>query len=389
MGAKYGSHLREHFLLDERLVFLNHGSFGACPKVVLKVQREWRERLERDPVAFMLNSLPTALRTQADELGELLGAEGKDIAFVENATTGVNAVLRGLRLEEGDEFLTLNHVYPAVDNTVKFLAERAGCKVVRADVPMPVDNPEQVVAAVAAGITSKTKIAVIDHVTSFSGLVTPIAEIVSACHDLGVPVLVDGAHAPGMLELDLSSIGADYYVGNCHKWLWAPKGCAFLYVAPQNQGDIHPTVISNMEPQGFPYNFDWTGTKDPSAWLSLGAALEFHRSLGGHRVAKHNHDLVVEGSSMLEQALDFELVAPPSMTGSIRAVRLPNTESAGPDEAAALHGYLVREHNIEVLVHAHEGIWLRVSAQVYNELSDYERLVEGVTEAQVLGIYTP
>jgi isopenicillin-N epimerase len=388
VDLKYGHHLREHFLLDERLVFLNHGSFGACPKVVLKAQSEWRERLEKDPVAFMLNSLPTALRSQADELGKLLGAEGKDIAFVENATTGVNAVMRGLRLDEGDELLTLNHVYPAVDNTLKFLAARAGCKVVRADVPMPVTSPEQVVAAVVAGLTPKTRIAVIDHVTSFSGLVTPIADIVRACHDRGVPVLVDGAHAPGMLKLDLESIGADYYVGNCHKWLWAPKGCAFLHVASRNQADMHPTVISNMEPLGFPHNFDWTGTKDPSAWLSLSAALEFHRSLGGSQVAKYNHNLVVEGAGLLEQALDFELVAPQSMTGSIRAVRLPNTEAAGPDEAAALHGYLAHEHNIEVLVHAHEGIWLRVSAQIYNEISDYERLVDGLKKARSLGIYT-
>jgi isopenicillin-N epimerase len=384
--TRYGHHLREHFLLDNRLVFLNHGSFGACPKVVLKAQSEYRERLERDPVTFMLHALPSALRGQADELGKLLGAAGKDIAFVENATTGVNAVMRGLRFKAGDQLLTLNHVYPAVDNTLKFLAERAGCEIVRAEVPLPVSGPQQVVDAVIAGITSKTKIAVIDHVTSFSGLVTPISEIVEACHARGVPVLVDGAHAPGMLELDLDSIGADYYVGNCHKWLWAPKGCAFLYVATQNQSDMHPTVISNMEPLGFPYNFDWTGTKDPSAWLSLGAALSFHRSLGGREVAKYNRKLVIEGSNRMAQALGFELVAPASMTGSIRAVRIPNTESASPEEAAALHGYLASEHNIEVLVHAHKGLWLRVSAQIYNELEDYDRLIEGLLLARGLGL---
>jgi isopenicillin-N epimerase len=387
VDTKYGHHLREHFLLDSRLVFLNHGSFGACPKVVLKAQSEWREGLERDPVDFMLHRLPGALRSQAEELGEMLGAKGKDIAFVENATTGVNAVMRGLRLEPGDQLLTLNHVYPAVDNTLKFLAERNGCEIVRADIPMPVTCSDQIVDAVVEKITPKTKIAVLDHITSFSALVTPMTELVKACHARGVPVLVDGAHAPGMLDLDLESIGADYYVGNCHKWLWAPKGCAFLYVAPKNQSDMHPTVISNMEAEGFPFNFDWTGTKDPSAWLSLGAAMAFHRSLGDREVAKYNHNLVIEGSNMLAEELSVELVAPPSMTGSIRAVRLPNTETAGGEDAAALHGYLAKEHNIEVLVHAHDGVWLRVSAQVYNELDDYERLIAALRDARRLRVF--
>jgi len=334
----------------------------------------------------MLKALPVALRAQADELGEFLGANGKDIAFVENATTGVNAVMRGLELGSGDELLILNHVYPAVDNTISFLANRYGCEVVRADVPMPIVSPQAVVEAVVSKITAKTRIAVIDHVTSFSGLVTPIAEIVSACHSRGVPVLVDGAHAPGMLDLNLNEVGADYYVGNCHKWLWAPKGAAFLYVSPANQDSIHPTAISNLEGEGYPVNFDWTGTKDPSAWLSIGAGLEFHRSLGGTEVASYNHSLVVEGSEMVADALGFELAVPCSMTGSIRAMRLPGTENSGPEGAAALHDYLAMEHNIEVLVHAYDGIWLRVSAQVYNELGDYERLIDALLVAQSLGL---
>jgi len=174
-----------------------------------------------------------------------------------------------------------------------------------------------------------------------------------------------------MIALDLDSLGADYYVGNCHKWLWAPKGCAFLHVARELQSGIHPTVISLREAEGFPFSFDWTGTKDPTAYLALGAALEFHSWLGGNAVAQYNHELVVEASERLAAKLGWELVCPVSMTGSIRAMRLPGTEDATQVEAMALHDYLADQHHIEALVHAHEGLWVRLSAQVYNEKGDY------------------
>jgi isopenicillin-N epimerase len=377
---RFGAGLRSLFWLDERLCFLNHGSFGACPKSVLEAQTAWRIRMEQDPIRFMVHVLPEALRAQAERLGGLLGARGLDLAFVENATTGVNAVLGGLDLQPGDELLTLSHVYPAVDNTIRVLAERYGCKVVQAKLPMPLKGPEQVIEAVKAKLTDKTKIAVLDHVTSFSAVVTPIADLVALCHAQGVPVLVDGAHAPGMIALDLEDLGADYYVGNCHKWLWAPKGCAFLHVRRDMQSGVRPPVISLRESEGFPFNFDWTGTKDASAYLSLGAALEFHSWLGGNAVAQYNHELVVDASSRLADRLGWELAAPVSMTGSIRAMRIPDTGNATREDAAALHNYLADTHQIEVLVHAHHDLWMRISAQVYNEREDYQRLLEALRE---------
>lgn len=378
----FGVGLRKHFLLDERLVFLNHGSFGACPKEVLTAQTAWRTRMERDPVSFMVRVAPIALRAQAEGLGVLLGARGEDMAFVENATTGVNAVLRGLQFSPEDEVLTFGHVYPGVDNTLGFLAKRVGFRLVRATFTLPLIDDEQIIAAVTSQITKRTRIAVLDHVTSFSGIVMPMARIVAACHAQGVPVLVDGAHAPGMLDLDIERVGADYYVGNCHKWLWAPKGCAFLHVQPKHQTAAHPTVISNLEAQGYPTNFDWTGTKDPSAWLSVGAGLAFHRKLGGLAVAEYNHTLVVWGAQMLADALGWMMVAPAQMVGSICALRIPNTEDATAEDAAALHDYLVDAHNIEVLVHAHDALYLRISAQVYNIRSDYEKLLTAIKAAQ-------
>jgi isopenicillin-N epimerase len=378
----FGVGLREHFLLDERLVFLNHGSFGACPKEVLEAQTVWRTRMECDPISFMMRVLPVAIRAQAEGLGALLGARGKDLVFVENATTGMNAILRGMVFEPEDEVLTFDHLYTAVDNTLDFLAKRIGFRLVRAKFELPLTNPDEIVAAVTSQITARTRIAVLDHITSFSGIVMPMEKIVAACHAKGVPVLVDGAHAPGMLDLDIERVGADYYVGNCHKWLWAPKGCAFLHVQPRHQADTHPPSISNYEAQGYPTNFDWTGTKDPSAWLSTSAGLAFHRKLGGRAVAEYNHTLVVWALQMLSEALGWMLVAPMEMIGSIGTLRIPKSEGSTAEDAAALHDYLVDAHNIEVLVHAHDALYLRISAQVYNVRSDYEKLLTAIKAAQ-------
>ena len=375
MMQRYGAHLRSHFLLDERLCFLNHGSFGACPKSVLEAQSAWRAQMERDPIRFMVRTLPEALRAQAEELGELLGARGEDVAFVENATTGVNSVLRGLELSAGDEILVLSHVYPAVNNTISYLAERHGCRVVRVALPVPLLSPDAVVEAVAASLSPRTRIAVLDHVTSFSAAVLPVSSMIKRCHANGTPVLIDGAHAPGMIPLNLKELNADYYVGNCHKWLWAPKGCAFLYASPEVQGNLHPTAVSLREAEGFPFSFDWTGTKDPSAFLALGAALEFHNWLGGAAVADYNHTLVVSASEQLGESLGWECPVPAHMTGSIRALRIPGTDDATREDAIALHDYLADTHHIEVLVHAHDGLWVRLSAQVYNVLGDYAALL--------------
>ena len=379
---RFGAHLRSHFLLDERLCFLNHGSFGACPRSVLDAQAAWRTEMERDPIRFLVRSLPELLRAQAAELAAFLGAREEDIAFVENATTGVNAVLRSLDFQPGDEILILSHVYPAVNNTVMAMAERYGCSVIRVELPVPLSTPQQVVEAVEAKLSSRTRVAVLDHITSFSGAVLPAADLVAICHANGTPVLVDGAHAPGMLNLDLESIGADYYVGNCHKWLWAPKGCAFLHASKERQLELKPTVISLRQGEGFPYSFDWTGTKDPSAYLALRAGLEFHTWLGPEAVRAHNHELVVSGTESIASSLGWELPVAAEMTGSIRALRIPETEGATREDANSLHDYLADLHHIEVLVQAYDGLWLRASAQVYNERGDFAALLAALQSWQ-------
>jgi isopenicillin-N epimerase len=234
-----GKAVRHEWALDWDFLSVNHGSFGAAPRVVLVAQQDWQRRMEAQPGRFMRAVLPDALRHAADRLGSFIGADGKDIAFVDNATTGCNAVLRSLRLQPGDEIVVLTHGYGAVRNTVRYVAERAGARMVEALVPFPHPQADTIVGNIAAALTKRTRLAVVDHITSGSALVLPLQQIVGVCHDAGVPVLVDGAHGPAQVALDVRAIGADWYAGNCHKWLCAPKGSAFLYAAPQRQQDLH------------------------------------------------------------------------------------------------------------------------------------------------------
>jgi isopenicillin-N epimerase len=280
--------------------------------------------MEAAPSGFVFGVLPEALRAQAESLGAFIGAQGKDIVFVENATTGCNAVLRSLRLVAGDEILMLSHGYPAVRNAVRYVTERAGARMTEAVVPFPRPQPAAIIAAVGAALTPRTRVAVIDHITSPSALVLPIGEITTLCHSAGVPVLVDGAHAPGQVALDLHAIGADWYVGNCHKWLCAPKGCGFLWAAPGRQVDLHPVTISHGFGKGFIAEFDWTGTADRTAFFCATAAIEFHRLLGGPALMARNSRLAAEAVALLCRRLDTEPGQEGAIVGAMGVVRVPH-----------------------------------------------------------------
>ncbi|HVZ32281.1 MAG TPA: aminotransferase class V-fold PLP-dependent enzyme, partial [Polyangiaceae bacterium] len=261
--------MRQHWSLASGLTFLNHGSFGACPRAVLDHQAELRTRLEASPVQFMLNVVPELERLR-NAVAPFVGANPEVVVFVRNATEGVNAVLRSLVLAAGDEILTSNHVYPACLNALRFVAERAGATVRIVDVPFPVRSGEQVVEAFRSGITPRTRLALIDHVTSVTALVFPVAAIAAVMREHGVASLVDGAHAAGMLELEIPALGVDYYATNFHKWVCAPKGAGLLWVRRELQEQIHPSVVSHgfsePSPRRFQAMFDWTGTSDPTAW---------------------------------------------------------------------------------------------------------------------------
>ena len=364
---EWGQKMRSEWRLDPDFLTVNHGSFGATPLSVRAAQDAWRERMEAQPTRFM-SQLPGLLRASADRLAAFLCAEGRDLAFTDNATTGCNAVLRSLTLQPNDEILVLSHVYGAVRNTVRFVTERAGAFLTEASVPFPHFTDDGVVAAVTAALTPRTKLAVIDHITSQSALVLPAARIVAACHAAGVPVLIDGAHAPGQIDVDLTAIGADFYAGNCHKWLCAPKGSAFLWVAPSHRAALHPTVISHGFGGGFLAEFDWTGTRDPSAALSVSAALDFHARLGGAALRARNIALAAEGAALIARRLNTEAVATGSAMG---LVRLPWD---GPP--LDLRARLIAA-GTDAPVHAiGDANWLRISAFAYNELDDFARLAK-------------
>ena len=376
MDLALGAIARQEWALDPDWLTVNHGSFGATPRVVLAVQDEWRRRMEAQPSYFMRRILPGALRDAAAALGALIGAEGRDIAFLENATTGCNAVLRSLALAPGDEVLVLSHVYGAVRNTVRHVTAQAGAGMVEAALPFPHPSEAGVLDALAAALSPRTRLAVLDHITSSSALVLPLARMVAACHQAGVPVLVDGAHGPGQVALDMAAIGADWYAGNCHKWLMSPKGAAFLWAAPQRQAGLHPVTISHGYNLGFLEEFDWTGTRDPSAFLAVPEAIAFHHRLGGEALMARNKALAAAAATVVARRLNTEAGASGDFAGSMAVVRLPLAGEASTARAKQLREPML-DARCDVPIHANAGaFWLRLSAQAYNDMADYERLAE-------------
>jgi isopenicillin-N epimerase len=371
-----GSAVRHEWVLLPDFVSVNHGSFGATPRVVLAAQQEWQRRMEAQPGRFFRSVLPDALRHAADRLAGFIGADGKDLAFVENATAGCNAVLRSLLLAAGDEILVLTHGYGAVRNAVRYVAEHAGARVTEAAVPFPRPDADAIVASIASALTPRTKLAVIDHITSGSALVLPLQRIVAACHDAGVPVLVDGAHGPGQVALDMGALGADWYIGNCHKWLCAAKGCGFLWASPARQAGLHPVTISHGFGGGFLAEFDWTGTRDCSAWLSVDVAIDFHARLGGAALRARNFSLAAEATSLLARRLNTEPGATGALAGAMGLVKLPLSGAATVEQSLRVREKLL-DAGTDAPTHVIDGgLWLRLSAHAYNELADYEQLAE-------------
>ncbi len=379
-----GRAARRLWLLEEDMAFLNHGSFGATPRRVLAAQDRYRLALERQPMRFMMEELPGAVRAAASDLASFVGARGEDLAFVENTTSGVNAILRSLRLAPGEEVLTGDHVYPAVLKTLDFVCRRSSARVRLAPIGVPVAGPEQILEAYARAITPATRLLLIDHVASGSALVQPVRELVALAERHGVPVLVDGAHGLGMLPLDLPDLGATWYVANCHKWLCAPKGSAMLWANPDDARslvDLHPAVISHGLDEPFPAEFDWVGTRDFSAWLAVTEALAMRRELGDNEVRAHNDRLARDGGRVVADAIGGIPAGPEAMTASMSAVLVPGIEGATQALGDQLRAMLWTEHRIEVAVPAIPGrLAVRVSGQLYNEPAEYERLAAVLPE---------
>lgn len=384
------SPLAVHWRLEPGAVFLNHGSFGACPRQVLDHQTELRARLESQPVTFLVRELEERLDVARLRLSAFLGANPDGLAFVPNATAGVNTVLQALELRAGDEILVTDHGYRACRNAVDRLAARTGAVVVVAELPFPLSGPDDVIAALEAVVTPRTRFCLIDHVTSPTAVILPVERIVPWLQGLGVDVLVDGAHAPGMVPLDLESLGAAFYTGNCHKWLCAPKGAAFLHIREDWVDRVTPLATSHgatlerTDRSRFRLEHDWTGTADPTPFLTIPAALDtiagFHPQ-GWTGVMAHNHALAAEAQGILCEALGTPLPVPPEMLGSLASVILPplRVPAVGPGPFEPLQEWLWQAHRVEVPVipwPSPRVELLRVSGQLYNTTSEYRFLAD-------------
>jgi isopenicillin-N epimerase len=377
-----------HWGLDPSIAFLNHGSYGATPWAVLEAQQAWRERMERQPVQFLGREARPALDVARGEVASFLGCAPADLVFVQNATMGVNTILRWLKLEPGDELLTTNHAYGACKNAMDATAAWTGAKVVVADVPFPLEGEGDVVDAILGAVTARTRVAMLDHVTSPTALVFPIERLIRELAARGVETLVDGAHAPGMVDLDIGALGPAWYTGNGHKWLCSPKGAGFLYVRRDLQPSTRPIVISHGATQPleegvsrFQKEFQWTGTQDPTPWLCLPASIECVGAMlpgGWPAVRERNHALAVEAQVLLCEALSVPPPCPPEMLGSMAGVILPDAarsaQALGWDRQQWHDALLARGFEVPISDFPPGRLTLRVSCQLYNEREEYERL---------------
>jgi isopenicillin-N epimerase len=393
---------------DPAIAYLTHGTYGACPRPVIEFQRNLRAELESNPIQFLTRELEGRLDDARRTMAAFLNADPEGLVVVPNATTGVATVLESLRLRPGDELLTNDHEYNATVNALETVAARARARVKFVEVRLPIRHPEEVVEAHLAAVTPHTRVALISHVTSPSGLVFPIETLVRELNRLGVDTLVDAAHAPGMLPLDLEELGAAWWTGNGHKWLCGPKGAGMLYVREDKRAGLRPLVTSHgrNDPRAdrapLWKEFDWQGTHDPTAFLSLPEALRVIGSLDpggwpGHMAS--NHDKAVAACRLLNDRLGLEPMAPESMLGAMAAIALP----IEPDEATtdALSRSLATDDRIEVPVgpfpvracrvpgQPPARALLRISAQRYNEPSDYERLADALARRGLARTGTP
>ena len=396
------SEFARHWILAPEIAFLNHGSFGAAPVPVLAAQQAWRDRMEAEPVRFFSQDLEPALAEARAALAAFVGADPDDLAFVPNATAGFNTVLRSLQFNPGDELLTTDHAYNAAKNALQHAAERDGARVVVASVPFPCGGTADVADAILGAVTSRTRLALLDHITSATALAFPIEALVAELAAQGVETLVDGAHAPGQLAVDVAAVGASFYTANLHKWVCAPKGSGFLWVRHDRQEAVRPLSIShgaNSPRTGlsrFRVEFDWTGTYDPSAFLAVPAALAFGEALlpgGWPALRARNHELALAGRELLLAALDVPAPAPAEMIGSMASVPLSEEPGAGRVQGIDLYGDPVHDHLEALGIQAMLTPWpqrpgagpwrrlLRISAAAYNDLAQYEALAAALPGA--------
>lgn len=387
---QFGTAMQAEWPLDPEITYLNHGTVGVTPRRVLAAQQAIRDEIERQPAPYLLRELtsivvgqPRAekprMRQAAEGVAAFLGARGDDLVFVDNATTGANAVLRSFPLEPGDEILVTDLGYGGVTQAAMFAARERGATVRTAATPSPIRSAAELADACVAAIGPRTRLAVIDHITSQTALILPLTEIAERCRERGVAVLADGAHAPGAIPLDIPSLGVDWYVGNLHKWLWVPRSSGILWASPERQQGLHPPVISWGLDQGFTAEFDLPGTRDPSAHLSAPAAIAMMQEFGIDAVQQYNHSLAWTGAHRLAERWGTAFETPERLIGTMATVAMPDSAGSTADDAARVRDRLLFEDHIEVQVHAGRNrLHARISGQIYNRMDEIDRLAEAV-----------
>lgn len=376
--------MRDLFLLDPKLVFLNHGSFGACPREVFETQRSWQLEMERNPVEFLGRRSADLLSQARESLGTVLGARGADLVFVPNSTTGVNVVARSLPLCAGDEVLATDLEYGACDAAWQYICSQRGAHYKRVEIPLPYER-EKVVERLLSEVTSRTRMIYVSHVTSTTAVILPVAQICAEARARGIATLVDGAHAPGQIAVHIDSIGADFYVGNCHKWLCAPKGAGFLHARPEHHGMLDATVISWGYAEGtgghsgfdaylgrtlFERRMQWQGTRDLAAWLAVPAAIEFQARHDWPTVRARCHELARHALYSLTRRYGLKPVARDDDWAQMVAIPVP------AQDPESLRKRLYDESGIEIPVTTHgDRVFIRLSVQGYNSPQDVEHLL--------------
>ena len=377
------------------ITFLNHGSFGACPVPVLEKREQLLRQIELDPMEFMLNDYQPLRCSALEALTQFTGAEKDSLVFVENCTTGINTILQNIPLMPGEKILVMDQEYFSSMNALREIAGRKGAVVQLIHLPCPVSSREEILEAVAAAITPKTRFALIDHVVSSTGMVLPLKNIIDLLSSFGIKTIVDGAHGPGEVPLDLKNLGCMAYVGNCHKWLCSPRSSAVLYVSPEFQNSFLPLVISHIpsdfdtELSDFQLYFSWNGTPDPTPALCVPCSIDFMAALhsgGWQGVMDSNRELALKAREILCSVTGAEPVCPDSMVGAMAAVPLewytPDV-SRETDWIDPLQKWLKQEKGIVVPVTDIQGgkaRMIRLSAQMYNTIHQYQYLAEALVE---------
>ena len=375
--------LAQDFLLRPDMTFLNHGSFGACPRPVFERYQAWQRELEAQPVEFLLRRLTGLLADARAQLAAYVGTSAENVVFVPNATKGTNIVVRSLDLQPGDEVLGTNHEYGAAERTWRFVCAKRGAKYVSQPISLPVDDPEAAVEEFWQGVTERTRVIFVSHITSPTALTLPVAQICQRAKEAGILTVIDGAHVPGQLDLALDELGADFYTGNCHKWLCAPKGSAFLYASPERQALLEPLVVSwgweSRNPSGSPFidYLEWVGTNDPAAYLTVPAAIEYQTKHNWAEVRRACHQFGVQLRDDIQAIAGLPHIMPADDRWWMQLVAVP----IATDDPELLKHRLWDEYRVEVpIITWEDRTFVRVSLQAYNSVDDGQRLVEALKQ---------